>query len=97
MTELCRVIGAPDETSPDLIHHRADMVLQEVQVLMADLPEVPQTNPDAFYPLEMMWHAEGEVWRRLMVRMREDCQYLTAVARGTLAGSPREERMLQVS
>ena len=94
--DLLRVVGAPDLISVpiEISYRKAEMLLQEVYHATQSFPELPKTNPDGFYPLELFYHSEAEISRQLLERIRDDTLYLLRIAQGASPGDPQTEKLL---
>ena len=96
LDDLLRVVGAPDLISVpvETSYRKAEMLLQDVYHSIQSFPELPKTNPDAFYPLDLFYHSEAQLSRQLLDRVTDDTLYLLRVAQGSSPGTPHTHNQL---
>lgn len=96
LDDLIRVLGSPDlvDLPAAVTFRKAEVLLHDLLNLLQDLPELPNTKPDGFYPMDMFLHSEVEVLRTLVETIEKDARLLLSMARGEVATPPLYRHML---
>lgn len=96
LDDLLRVVGAPDliDVPLDFSYRKADIILQDIYRAIQAFPDLPATNPDGFYPLEIFFHSEVQIFSQLLDRLKVDIEYLVRVAQGELPSTPEVQKLL---
>ena len=82
--DLVYVIGTPDIMSvdTDILYQRAKIVLNELNKLILCIPTLPETDVNAFYPLDAFYHTEFTALRQKIDTILKDAEILHAAVQG---------------
>ena len=89
------VLKVPGIAGKDLGLWQSSNILQEVEAKLNDLPDLPKTKADGFYPMEIFLHSEVESWRQMLLTVKSDIHQLQSIARGDTPCMPSHERMMK--
>jgi len=94
--DLLHVIGMSSliHTSPEVVNKRAQAVLLQVQTLLQDLPEIPRSDTDGFYPMDLFFSSEVRAFQEVTNQLREDVAFLLEVTRATIPPTASAQQRL---
>ena len=97
LTDLVKVCGAPDLLSLplELTHRKAELLLQDVQTTLSNLPDIPEPKQDSFYPMEIFLQSELSLLGQLTRTVQSDVALLLKIARGQMPGTAIAQRLLK--
>ena len=95
---MVRVIGAPELISLpiELSNRRAENILHEVFIILETFPELPELNPNAFYPIELFLQQEVLITRSLIGQLKADVIHLLSVVRGQVCATRQHQMELLI-
>lgn len=95
--DLIRVVGCGELLGQTREQWYSEVyeTVQQLISFMDDLPELPKTKADGFYPLEILLNAEVEGWKHMLHTVRRDIQILRGITCGDTCCIPSYEMMMR--